>query len=117
MRFWETRADLRKELERRLTRPLPMDQWEEIAPEWSPPYDDDDLRELLSSLNNPNEELLHRECNRLGGIISRELEESHRTNPEHERLLNASGWNVRPLGEFWAWSWYYANVGERAVLT
>ena len=110
-------ADLKKATEKKIGRALTEEQWESLAPYWSEPYDDADLREVLEALGDSTQDTFESACSRLSWIISLGLEETHAAVADHARLLNASGWQIRPLGEFWAWSWFYSYQSEREVLT
>lgn len=43
----DTKSELRREVERQVHRKLSDQEWEDITPEWSPPYGDSDLVEVL----------------------------------------------------------------------
>src|SRR5258708_7804997 len=110
--MYETKDELRAAVEKRLGHAVDDEAWASSA-DWTPPYDDADIQQLLSALNQENSSVFVGECERLGKIISYELEAAHRTNPDWARILNASQLFVRPLGEFWAWSWFYAHQCEQ----
>jgi hypothetical protein len=111
--IYETGDDLKKAAEKRLGSPISSDQWEKLL-DWSEPYSDADLKEVLDALRDPRDERFRSECNRLGALISGQLEEAHRTDPARRELLEASGFNVRALGDFWGWSWLHAHLPERS---
>ncbi|MBT4512824.1 MAG: hypothetical protein HOC20_11530 [Chloroflexi bacterium] len=53
MLYYETRTELRKEVEKRIGHPLGEDTWRIVKPESEPPYDKRDLDETLDGLPKP----------------------------------------------------------------
>lgn len=115
---YDNERELRTAAGRQLGHDIPDDEWSAVAPQTSAPYDDYDLCEILDAL--PRDHFgrsFVEECERLGEYIAMKLEALHREEAEMRDILDASNENFRPLGEFWAWSWWRADEDQRRVIT
>ena len=76
MQEYENEEALQDALERRLRRSLTTKEWADIGPDWSGPYDDSDLAELLELIRDDSfrqkvDALGGYDTSRMGEVVAR----------------------------------------------
>lgn len=114
--FYETEAEFRKAIEARIKRRIGAPEWKRL-PVGLAPFGREDFLEVIAKLKEKKSKRFLDDCARLSQLVSWRLEAIHRSEDGHREVLDWSKYAFRRLGDFWAWSWLFADDHEQEVFT